>query len=273
MANLSKICLSRLAGLSAGHLRFTHRPARSPRLSTTKMILLFLSVLLLCGSVAVYTMRSNLLGAQATAERSCGWRFVAVGDTLTHIARQYHTTISVLVNANGIRNANLIFVGQRLCIPHAQGSSGSKGLQANGAVNWYDYSALDWSNRAQVRHLLYKVAAIHGLPARLLLAVAWQESGWTQHVIAWDGGIGVMQLMPYTAMSINAGTGQQLNPYVLWDNLNLGAIYLKWLWHDFNGNLTKVISGYNQGGWAVIHRGIFNWPYVNNVLALMDSLD
>ena len=25
----------------------------------------------------------------------------------------------------------------------------------------------------------------------------------------------------------------------------------------------------NEGGWAVIHRGIFNWRYVNNVLYLM----
>lgn len=272
MTNAQKNVLSYLAGLLTRQLRVPRRPVSSPGFSTTKLLLIFLSVLLLCGSIVVYTMRSSLLGAGATADRSCGWRTVVAGDTLTHIARQYHTTISVLVKANAIHNANLIFVGQHLCIPHAQRFS-SSGLRADGTVTWYNYAALDWSNRAQVRRLLYRVAAIHGLPAKLLLAVAWQESGWTQHVIAWDGGIGVMQLMPYTAMNINAGIGQQLDPYVLWDNLNLGAIYLKWLWHNFNGDLKKVISGYNQGGWAVVHRGIFNWPYVNNVLALMNTLD
>jgi len=117
--------------------------------------------------------------------------------------------------------------------------------------------------------MLRLVAARYSLPANLLLAIAWQESGWYQHVIAWDGGIGVMQLMPYTAMGINAGTGMRRDPYRLWDNINLGATYLSWLWRDFHGYLAKVISAYNEGGWAVIHRGIFNWRYVRNVLYLM----
>ena len=51
--------------------------------------------------------------------------------------------------------------------------------------------------------------------------------------------------------------------------VNLGDTYLYWLYHNFHGNLVKVISAYNEGGWAVIHRGIFNWRYVNNVLYLM----
>jgi soluble lytic murein transglycosylase-like protein len=55
------------------------------------------------------------------------------------------------------------------------------------------------------------------------MAIAWQESGWYQHVIAWDGGIGVMQLMPYTAMGINAGTGIRRNPY------HLGGQHQPWL--------------------------------------------
>ena len=117
--------------------------------------------------------------------------------------------------------------------------------------------------------MLRQAASSHGLPTNLLLAIAWQESGWNQHVIAWDGGIGVMQVMPYTAMGINAGTGIRRNPYHLWDNINLGATYLSWLWSSFHGNLVDVISAYNEGGWSVIHRGIFNWSYVNNVLYLM----
>jgi soluble lytic murein transglycosylase-like protein len=81
-----------------------------------------------------------------------------------------------------------------------------------------------------------------------------------------------MQLMPYTAMGLNSSLGQRFDPYSLWDNLNLGATYLEWLWRGFNGNLPEVISAYNEGGWAVRHQGIFNWSYVNNVLALMNNL-
>jgi soluble lytic murein transglycosylase-like protein len=148
----------------------------------------------------------------------------------------------------------------------------ASGITTNGRVRWFAYNALGWSDRSQVRHLLYRTAATHHLPARLLLAIAWQESGWRQHVISSDGGIGVMQLMPTTAMGINASLGKQLDPYDLQDNLDLGATYLQWLWQNFHGDLPRVISGYNEGGWAVKHRGIFNWRYVHNVLALMHDL-
>ena len=247
------------------------RLARRLRASTKMGTLVFLSALLLCASMAVYSLQTSLLAGHRNAD-ACTWHTVEVGDTLTTIANLYHTTISTLVRANAIRDINLIFVDQRICIPSRGSSSSSAGVTANGTVRWYDYNALNWSNRAQVRNLLYQVAANHHLPPRLLLAIAWQESGWTQHVIAWDGGIGVMQLMPYTAMGLNSGLGQRLDPYSLWDNLNLGATYLEWLWRGFNGNLPEVISAYNEGGWAVRHQGIFNWSYVNNVLALMNNL-
>ena len=42
---------------------------------------------------------------------------VAKGDTLGKIAAKYGTTVAKLVAANGIRNANLIHVGQVLTIP------------------------------------------------------------------------------------------------------------------------------------------------------------
>ena len=106
----------------------------------------------------------------------------------------------------------------------------------------------------------------------LLLAIAWQESGWKQHVIARDGGIGVMQVMPTTASWINQVTGKYRDPYKLWDNLNISATYLSWLWQQFGGNWAQIISAYNEGGYAVAHRGIYNWSYVNNVIFLAHHL-
>jgi hypothetical protein len=242
------------------------------RISRTKLTLILLSVLLLCASIGTYSLQNTLLAAGRTPANSCGWYTIASGDTLSYIAEHYHTTTLALAHANAIDNMNLIFVGQRLCIPGKRRATAS-GIATNGVVRWYAYNALGWSDRPQVRHMLYRAATRHHLPAKLLLAIAWQESGWTQHVIAWDGGIGVMQLMPYTAMGINAGIGTQLDPYDLQDNLDLGATYLQWLWQNFHGDLPRVISGYNEGGWAVKHRGIYNWHYVNNVLALMHNLN
>lgn len=42
---------------------------------------------------------------------------VKSGDTLTAIARKHGTTVEALVASNGIKNKNLIYVGQVLQIP------------------------------------------------------------------------------------------------------------------------------------------------------------
>lgn len=256
--------------LQATPMRFYRGFVRGLRVFLKKFTLIVLSTLLLCASIAITILPAGFLAAQN--RRACAWYTVEAGDTLTDIAMHYHTTIFTLAHTNGIQDVNLIFVNQRLCIPSRQ-RSGPAGITASGTVRWYAYNALEWSSRPQVHRLLYHAAAVHHLPAKLLMAIAWQESNWTQHVIAWDGGIGVMQLMPYTAMEVNADTGQQLDPYDLQDNLDLGATYLAWLWQAFHGNLVKVISAYNEGGWAVEHDGIFNWQYVDNVLALMRELN
>jgi LysM repeat protein len=238
-----------------------------------QVILLVFTALLLCSSLIVSHNQPTAHAANPGPGNACSWYTVHWGDTLTNIARSHNTTVWTLAQVNYIRNINLIFVAQQLCIPYRVGGSsssgGTAGVLSNGTVRWYAYNALDWSNRSQVNYLLHQAAARYGLPANLLMAIAWQESGWYQHVIAWDGGIGVMQLMPYTAKDINDSTGIRRDPYRLVDNINLGATYLSWLYHNFHGNLYQTISGYNEGGWAVIHRGIFNWRYVNNVLALM----
>ncbi|HET9999643.1 MAG TPA: transglycosylase SLT domain-containing protein [Ktedonobacteraceae bacterium] len=248
-----------------------------PRLRFSKnMVLLVCSAVLLFSSFVVSQNLRNAHAANPGPGNGCSWYTVHRGDTLSLIAHRYNTNYSTLARVNGIRNVNLIFVNQQLCIPYRLGNGGnqgggrgSSGVLANGTVLWYDYNALQWSSRDQVVTLLRRAASMYGLPANLLLAIAWQESGWYQHVIAWDGGIGVMQLMPYTAMGLNRQTGIRRDPYHLWDNILLGTIYLRSLWNGFHGDLVNIISAYNEGGWAVIHRGIFNWRYVNNVLSLM----
>lgn len=258
--------------------RETRTPTRLRSRYYKQAILISCTLLIIFSTMVVSYNRPTVLAADPGSGNVCSWYTVHAGDTLSAIAWNGHTNIWTLAHTNHIANVNLIFIGQRLCIPHRAGGGGGSnqgsggwqsGVLPNGYVLWYAYGALQGSTRAEVTAMLRQVAARYGLPANLLLAIAWQESGWTQHVIARDGGIGVMQLMPYTAMSINAGTSVRRDPYHLWDNLNLGATYLYWLWQNFHGNLVKVISAYNEGGWAVIHRGIFNWGYVNSVLYLM----
>ena len=55
---------------------------------------------------------------------------VVRGDTLSAIAKRYGTTVNAIVNRNGIPNANLIHVGQKLVIPVSGGGTGGGGTGA-----------------------------------------------------------------------------------------------------------------------------------------------
>jgi LysM repeat protein len=48
---------------------------------------------------------------------ACQWYVVQRGDNLSKIAAHYGTSVAAIVQANHLKNANLIFVGQKLCIP------------------------------------------------------------------------------------------------------------------------------------------------------------
>jgi soluble lytic murein transglycosylase-like protein len=239
-------------------------------------LLMTLTVSIFLASFLLPSSQPEALAANPGYGHRCSWYTVRPGDTLGGVARHYRSNIWTIARANYIYNVNLIFINQRLCLPISNsGFAGgrSAGLLSNGgAVRWYAYDALEWSNQAQTIRLIRRIAGLHGIPDNLMLAIAWQESNWNQHVISRDGGIGVMQIMPYTATWLNSIAGTRNDPYTLWGNLNLGATYLSWLWRQFRGNWTSIISAYNEGDYAVSHWGIYNWGYVNNVLYLSHRL-
>src|SRR6266496_408777 len=147
------------------------------------VVLLVFTALLLFSSVVLSNSQPAVQAANPGAGNACSWYRVHWGDTLTGVAGRYRSTIWTLARVNNIRNVNLIFVGQELCIPYRRsggsglGSGSGRGLQSNGVVVWYDYAALDWSSRGQVTSMLRTAAHNYGLPTNLLLAIAWQESG------------------------------------------------------------------------------------------------
>jgi LysM repeat protein len=62
----------------------------------------------------------------ATSRAQSGVHVVQRGETLSSIARRYGTSVNTLVRANGLRNANFIWVGQRLTIPGSSTGGGSR---------------------------------------------------------------------------------------------------------------------------------------------------
>jgi LysM repeat protein len=71
--------------------------------------------------VILICLASQLVIGVGVAEAADSVYVVSKGDTLYSVARRYGTTVSAIVQANGLRNSNRIYVGQRLVVP-ASGS-------------------------------------------------------------------------------------------------------------------------------------------------------
>ena len=72
------------------------------------------------------------------------------GDTLSAIARRYGVTLAALMSQNGIRNANRIYIGQRLAIPgRGGGGSGVVAPPAAGGARWIE---IDLSRQRLIAH-------------------------------------------------------------------------------------------------------------------------
>lgn len=89
----------------------------------------------------------------------------------------------------------------------------------------------------------------HGLAPGLLEAVAWQESRGRMSAVSVKGALGVMQLMPGTAIELG------VNPGDLADNIRGGALYLRRQLDRFGGSVPLALAAYNAGPGAVTRYG------------------
>lgn len=105
-------------------------------------------------------------------------------------------------------------------------------------------------NSASVRPYVTEAAQKYGVDPDLIEAVIKQESAYDAGVSSHVGAQGLMQLMPETAKEL--GVENSFDPR---QNVMGGAKYLSQLMDQFEGNLTKVIAGYNAGPGAVAHYG------------------
>ncbi|MDE3230559.1 MAG: transglycosylase SLT domain-containing protein [Chloroflexota bacterium] len=115
---------------------------------------------------------------------------------------------------------------------------------------------------------LTAAAQKYGVPANLLMAVAWQESRWHADVLSCDGGIGLMQIQYYTYPWLNSVdepicglSATTDDPYTLDGNADLGAKYIKWLscfysyWGD-NGGASLASPGAYTIAWYYQQAGL-----------------
>lgn len=110
--------------------------------------------------------------------------------------------------------------------------------------------------------LIAQVAEESGVPAELVRAVIWAESGFRRDAVSPQGAIGLMQLMPGTAAELG------VDPEVPAENLQGGTRYLRQLLDRFAANedqLVRALAAYNAGpGRVDAHRGPPPFPETVN---------
>ena len=85
----------------------------------------------------------------------------------------------------------------------------------------------------------------YGLPRRLVRSVMAAESALNPLALSPKGAVGLMQLMPSTARTLNA------NPYDPAQNVDAGTRYLRDLLRQYNFHLWHALAAYNAGPGAV----------------------
>jgi len=181
--------------------------------------------------------------AGATDDRGAGTYTVQPGDTLSQIAEQTGGSTDTLARLNGLSDPNHVRVGMVLDL------AGSEPVSLPSSVE-------DHPERAALVDDFQAWAATYDVPADLLMALAYVESGWQASVVSSAGAVGVGQLMPDTVDLIHEVLlpGVDLDPLDPEDSVRMTARYLRYLrhrtdsWDDAVGAYFQGLTGLRRDG-------------------------
>jgi LysM repeat protein len=189
--------------------------------------------------------------------RTLAVHVVRSGESLSSIARRYHTSVAKLARLNHLDPSHFLLIGTRLKLPHLRQVKAT-------------HVAYRTQSVASVRGLLDHWAAQYGVSVHLVRALAWMESGYNNALVSSVGARGIMQLLPSTfRFAETVLVGHRLR-HDSNGNVRAGVAYLAHLLHDFHGNSRLALAGWYQGEGAVRKHGVYkvSKTFVKDVLAL-----
>ena len=129
------------------------------------------------------------------------------------------------------------------------------------------------ADREYLRPILIRYAQENGLPADLVMSLAWVESSWRRNTVSDAGAVGVMQLMPNTVEYVSKkllGLRSNLDPRNPTSNVRMGTKYLRHLLNQNRGSVRQALIAYNQGLTSLRANGSYSVAerYADRVLAL-----
>jgi LysM repeat protein len=182
---------------------------------------------------------------------------VRSGDSLTVLARRYHTTVAKLAMLNHLDPSHYLLIGTKLRIP----------VVKHVTVRRVAYRT---SSVASVRALIDYWALHYGVSVHLVRALAWMESGYNNALVSSVGARGIMQLLPTTFRYVETSLIGHRVRHNASGNVRAGVAYLAHLLHAFHGDKRLALAGWYQGERAVRKHGLYkvSKTFVADVLAL-----
>lgn len=207
-------------------------------------------------------------------------RYVVVqGDTLIDICTEHKVNLAGVLTLNHLRKDSIIRPGQKLLLPArpVKANPGSTFLGrtypprvvAAANANRKLLARRKVPSRAQVRAMIITAARRRDLDPALVLAVAYQESGFNQRVVSPANAVGVMQVIPSAGKWASDLIDSPLDLLNTRDNITAGVVLLAAL-SKATGSEAQAIAGYYQGLTSVRNNGMFDDTrrYVANVQTL-----
>lgn len=128
--------------------------------------------------------------------------------------------------------------------------AGEAQASARGNPNYAAVSRGHSVSAEEIDRAIDEAATRNGVDPNLVRAIVKVESNYNPRAVSSKGAMGLMQLMPATARSLNVE-----NPFDAKQNIDGGVRHFRTLLNTFGGDVERSLAAYNAGAGAVQRSG------------------